>query len=324
MTRRRFTLWDLAFALILIVSIPAAIYHFSQGRYGNGLIAIGAFAVGVVVLALGIFRGQAPAPVVQARPRQPRPRRARRQPDRTPSGRVAAWLPLGVLSGFAATAVMTLILAVAYGVLAAAGSAEPGAGTFRNWMAALVDNTLVRSTGANLAAAVVLHFVAGIAWAILYAGVVEPRLSGSGWRRGTLFALLPWIFSLVVFLPAAGGGFLGLSLGAGPLPILGNLILHLAYGVTLGEVFMSEGLLTESGEVEEAAEPQLLARAERSMALLIVPGLVVGGLIGLVGSGIFAPGSDPLTVGVFGAVIGCVVGILLGSFVGVAASPEKH
>lgn len=51
-----------------------------------------------------------------------------------------------------------------------------------------------------------------------------------------MFSLIPWAFSLVVFLPLVGGGFLGLGLGAGPLPILGNLLLHAVYGVTLGSV----------------------------------------------------------------------------------------
>ena len=32
---------------------------------------------------------------------------------------------------------------------------------------------------------------------------VEFRLSGPGWRRGMLCALVPWIFSLLILLPAA-------------------------------------------------------------------------------------------------------------------------
>ena len=42
---------------------------------------------------------------------------------------------------------------------------------------------------------------------------------------------------MIIFLPLAGGGLLGLGLGAGPLPILGNLLVHLVYGVTLGFLY---------------------------------------------------------------------------------------
>ena len=53
------------------------------------------------------------------------------------------------------------------------------------------------------------------------------------------FALLPWLVSLVIFMPLLGGGILGLSLGAGPLPIVGNLVLHALYGAVLGVVWGS-------------------------------------------------------------------------------------
>src|SRR6185369_12180348 len=81
----------------------------------------------------------------------------------------------------------------------------------------------------------------GLLWAVLYGLVFESRLRGSSWERGALFAGIPWLFSLAVFLPLVGGGFLGMSLGAGPLPIIGNLVLHLVYGAVLGSVYGPAG-----------------------------------------------------------------------------------
>ena len=50
------------------------------------------------------------------------------------------------------------------------------------------------------------------------------------------FALIP--AAVPHHLPAAdGGGLLGMNIGAGPLPILGNLILHLVYGAVLGSAY---------------------------------------------------------------------------------------
>ena len=51
------------------------------------------------------------------------------------------------------------------------------------------------------------------------------------------FALLPWLFSLLVLLPAAMVNMLDWALSAGPLVPVGNLVLHLIYGFTLGQLY---------------------------------------------------------------------------------------
>jgi membrane protein DedA with SNARE-associated domain len=70
-------------------------------------------------------------------------------------------------------------------------------------------------------------------WGMLY-GVVEPALRGPEWFRGLTFSAIPLLFSLLVVFPLAGGGWLGLDLGADGLPMLGEAVRSIAYGLTLG------------------------------------------------------------------------------------------
>src|SRR6266851_4958495 len=130
---------------------------------------------------------------------------------------------------------MVLAFAIAYAAALVLGRLPVP--ILAGWFQGLTNNTLIDTAGPNLYAAAAIFFVGGVIWALLYGLVFEPRLHGSGWMRGLRFALIPWLFSLVIFLPIVGGGFLGMGLGAGPLPILGNLVLHAVYGVILGAVF---------------------------------------------------------------------------------------
>lgn len=314
MTKRRFRLWDLLFFLVLLIAPPAAVFHYSQGRFAQAIIAVVAFVVGLGILVVTFTRPREVA--VEARPEPaPRPaRRSRRQPQRDASGRVKDWLAVGILSGFVATALMTVTLLLGYGLAAIVSSTTAGSGPLARWSMSLVDNPLTRATQSHLPAALAVHFVAGLAWAVVYVGLVEPRLHGPGWRRGLLFALVPWLFSLFVFLPAVGGGFLGLGLDAGPLPIIGNLVIHAVYGVTLGAVVVAEGLMSEDGQAKDAEEVATLSHIQRAIAFALVPGLIIGGVIGFLGAPVLAPGFAEASVAVVGAILGAVVGVLVGSF----------
>ena len=99
---------------------------------------------------------------------------------------------------------------------------------------ALVNNPVAERTADGVLLAIGANLAMGLLLALVYARYVEPRLSGASWWRGMQFALVPWLLSLIIFLPLMGGGLLGMNIGAGPLPILGNLILHLVYGAVLG------------------------------------------------------------------------------------------
>lgn len=243
-------------------------------------------------------------------------------------------LPRAVIAGFVATVVMTLALALAYWAASELGSprqpeysAYPGP---PQWMWALTHNPITELTRGALPAAFGLHLAFGLLWALVYAYVFERRLAGGDWQRGALFALIPWLLSLVAFLPVAGGGLLGLKLGAGPLPILGSLILHLVYGVTLGELYGRPGssVCTETGEPEEAEETVVLASAERAAATGIIAGIVVGGLAGVVGGAFFgepfSATASRVVSGLFWALIGGAAGALVGSLIGLDRHGEGH
>ncbi len=238
--------------------------------------------------------------------------------------RKSDWLERAVISGFVGTALMTSVLAVAYGIAIVLGSNSPGAPLIVQWLWGLGHNAVTEQAQTALPAVVLLHFVFGLIWAVLYAAVVEPRLPGPGWQRGLLFAPIPGALSLLVFLPAVGGGLLGLSLGAGPLPLVGNLVLHLVYGITLGHFYppSSSRALIERGEIESAEETMILAHAGHALALGLILGFGLGGILGWIGQVVIAP-SQPIFVAlVLGAIGGSAVGALVGSFAGL--SPQHH
>jgi len=129
------------------------------------------------------------------------------------------------------------------------------------------------------------------------------------------FALIPWLLSLVVFLPVMGGGVLGMGVGAGPLPILGNLILHLVYGAVLG---LSYAEATEDWLDDTDIDRGNAAAAERGAAVGLMAGLIPGFVFGW----LVAPAFDDLVVRPATAIglafIGAAIGLAIGSFVGMS------
>ena len=233
------------------------------------------------------------------------------------------WLMRAITAGFLATIVMTLVLAIAYSLALLLGSSDPQAPALLRWTWALTHNIVTQNVYSSLPLALLLHFLAGIAWAMVYTALVEPYLQGSGWKKGLIFSFVPWILSLVVFFPAVGAGFLGLGLGAGPLPIIGNLILHLVYGAALGQLSISEiGYpVGETGEADTRAELSANMHARVAMAGGIIIGLIVGGMVGWVFDVVFAIGLGTTLSILIGMLLGSAFGVLVGSFWGL--SPQE-
>jgi hypothetical protein len=241
--------------------------------------------------------------------------------------RPAGWLSRATIAGFIALGLSTVVLVVAFVLTGAVGELYRGSSTLTAWMYELVNNPIVERGRGSLVASLALHMVFGLFWAVVYGLLFEPRLRQyPGWQAGVIFSLLPYFLSVAVFLPVTGGGLFGSALGAGPLPLVGNLILHFIYGATLGAVYGSGADRVESAgdtEAEEISRSRTLGRAEASAAR----GIVIGGSLGAVAGVLFAVafpasqierlvGSWPLVMGVAGALSGAAVGALVGSLMG--------
>ncbi len=230
------------------------------------------------------------------------------------------WLRAGVLAGFLATFAMTVVLVGAYWLAAALGDANGN--MLQQWCWALVHNPVAERTVDGVVLAIGANLAMGLLLALVYARVVEPLWNGPDWWEGVRFSLILWILSLIIFLPLMGGGFLGMATGAGPLPIIGNLILHLVYGAVLG---ISYAEATEDWLDDTEADHLNAAAAERGAA----GGILVGVLAGLIAGWIVAPAfselADRSLVAVGVAFIGGAVGLAVGSFAGMgrtAAQPH--
>jgi hypothetical protein len=313
--------WSYVYLLVLAVGIPAAAYHIYSGRYGNALMALGAVVFGGIVYALERRRrAEFGATASVAGPSAPTARAARvpslpawlREPRDSAMDTTTDRITGGVLAGFAATLVMALAVFPAY-MLAAVAANEHG-NQLTRWFWGLAHNKLTDNVFDIPIGAISLNLAAGLAWAIIYVLLVEPRLSGPSWRRGMLFALVPWLLSLVVFFPLVGAGFFGASLHAGPLPALGNLVLHLLYGATLGAVYC----LPEVNPAEERdGQAQLRHWENEGIAFGLLGGLVAGLAVGAALSVVVSEAAMSLTyLLLLCGGLGCAIGGAIGPFVG--------
>lgn len=221
------------------------------------------------------------------------------------------WLRAGVLAGFLATFAMTVVLVGAYWLAAALG--DPNGNTLQQWCWALVHNPVAERTVDGVVLAIGANLAMGLLLALVYARFVEPLWSGPDWWEGVRFSLILWLLSLVVFLPLMGGGFFGLSTGAGPLPIIGNLILHLVYGAVLGTSYAEA---TEDWLDDTEADHLNAAAAERGAAGGVLVGLVIGLIAGWLVAPAFAELADRSLAALGVAFIGAAIGLAVGSFAG--------
>lgn len=221
------------------------------------------------------------------------------------------WLRGGVLAGLLGTFAMTVALLIAYGFARSVGDASGN--IFQQWCWALVNNPVAEQTSDRMVLAIGANLAVGLILALVYARVVEPMLEGPGWRRGMLFSVIPWIFSLVIFLPLMGGGILGFDIGAGPLPIVGNLLLHLVYGAVLGAAYAEPATDWLDDTTADRANADA---AERGAAIGVAVGLPAGFVVGWLVAPMIASlaGQAETAIGV--AFIGAAIGIAVGSFAG--------
>ncbi|MCO5178050.1 MAG: hypothetical protein M9890_13920 [Thermomicrobiales bacterium] len=302
--RHRLGAMDFIFLALMMLGIAAAVYHAWHGRYANALMASGAAILGTVVLLTDQSTRTPQSPF-----RLPRWRPWRASDDdarRGPSGR---WLSNSILAGFAATTIMSFALIIAYIVVGFIGS-ENG-NTLSHWFWSLKNNDLTDGIYDIPIAAFSINLIAGLIWALIYARFVEPTLRGAGWWRGMVFSIGPWLLSLIAFFPLVGAGFLGLSLDAGPLPAIGNLVLHLLYGAALGGIYA----LSDLSAVDEGLNAHEAQVENDGIAFGLVAGFASGIVIGAIVSAIMSDNLDTaFNVMLVGAAFGSFIGGMAGPF----------
>jgi hypothetical protein len=242
------------------------------------------------------------------------------------------WLADAIIAGFVAIGTSTGVLLVTY--VLAAGLGDSQADFFRRWLWQLTHNDVVVFSSGRPAVALALHVVLGLVWAIVYARFVEFRLSGPGWRRGMLFSIIPFVFSLLILLPAAVVNMLGWALSAGPLVPVGNFLLHLIYGFTLGQLYdasSDEPALSQDLAYDEPLERQAVEHSEDLGAAGILAGGVVGAAVGTMLAVVLPPtlpnvdfGGWEVALGVGGILAGGAVGGIVGSFAGLPQPPPEQ
>jgi uncharacterized membrane protein YagU involved in acid resistance len=88
-----------------------------------------------------------------------------------------------------------------------------------------------------------VDFLAGVAFALVYAGVFERRLPGGALVRGAIYGMIVFVLAQLVFTPLVGGGVFS----RGDLEMIaGSLLGHLVYGAVVGWIY---GLPSARGPV---------------------------------------------------------------------------
>jgi hypothetical protein len=81
------------------------------------------------------------------------------------------------------------------------------------------------------------HFIDGaIIFALIYAYLLYPVLSGSPWVRGMIWGVVLWFLSQAIVMPMLGQGFFSINIPDGMKVVAGSLIGHIIYGAILGAI----------------------------------------------------------------------------------------
>jgi hypothetical protein len=258
--------------------------------------------------------------------------------DRLQPGPRRRWLAGAIIAGFVAIGTSTAALMLAYAL--ANGAADSQGDQLRRWLYQLTHNEVVSFSSGRPAVAIVLHVLLGLVWALVYARFIEwPRAlrwwigDGPGRARGMRFALLPWIVSLLLLLPAALFNVLDWALSAGPLVPIGNLLLHLIFGFTLGQLYDASADAPALGEdltYEEPLERVAIEHSEDLGAAGILFGGAIGAAVGIMLAVVLPPvlpgidfGGWEIALAVGGILAGGAVGGIVGSFAGLPQTESE-
>lgn len=224
-----------------------------------------------------------------------------------------AWLSRSLAAGFIAVSAMTL---VTMGMVAAV-VLFGGSSSF-----ALIE-TLIERSSVPAAMMLIIHFAFGLAWAVVYGAFFADRVSGPAWRRGLMFAAIPFVLSLVAFYPMIGAGVLGIDMGLGSIPLLASMVAHAVFGIVLGSIYAlpdveSNHWFTEQQNTD--AEHRSSIGAQNGIAIGLVAGIAVGIVIAFA-TGMLSMGAAPSMFLLFSIASLCAaLGVWLGSVVGLTRS----
>jgi len=250
----------------------------------------------------------------------------------------ARWFADAVIAGFVAIGTSTGVLMIAY--VLANGAADSSGDFFRRWLWQLTHNEVVAFSSGRPAIAIAVHILLGLVWALVYGRFIEWNRAlywwvgtRSGGARGMRFAVLPWIFSLLILLPAALFNILDWALSAGPLVPVGNLILHLIFGFTLGQLYdasADEPALGADLIYDEPRERAAVEHSEDLGAAGILAGCLIGAIVGVMLAIVLPPtlpgvdfGGWGVALAVGGILAGGAVGGIVGSFAGLPQTPPE-
>jgi uncharacterized membrane protein YagU involved in acid resistance len=134
-----------------------------------------------------------------------------------------------VAAGVIGTATMTALLLI-----------EPSVGLPNIAIGQILSSALGLSAYLPTGAAIgwCIHFVVGVAFALVYAGVFARRLPGSPFVRGVVYGGLIFVLAQLIFMPLVGGGVF--SRGDVQM-IAGSLLGHLVYGGVVGWIYSLQG-----------------------------------------------------------------------------------
>ena len=130
-----------------------------------------------------------------------------------------------IMAGFAATAVMSVVMYMLVCILAGR----------------LVDSAMLGGAAVWMPA-VVLHFVnGGITLPLIYVYVVFRFLPGEPWIRGAMWGFVLWCLAEIIVMPLMNDAVSRTpSAGASAIAPLGLLLAHLMYGALLGWLAAAE------------------------------------------------------------------------------------
>ena len=144
-------------------------------------------------------------------------------------------LTKGMEAGFAATVFITILLFI-----------QKQVGLSPEFD--LITMAMVAVCGDAILGWAFYFFVGSVLWGLGFA-VFSPHLFGPHWLRGATFGVIAWFCMMVAFLPMIGFGLFGA--GTGPTIAVAAFVIHLIFGLTMGEIYH---LLVHyfPGEVEES------------------------------------------------------------------------